>query len=138
MKHVAVAIIAAILLSGAVNAISQQDMQANDGVPTRSDSAVQYGDGSVTGRAAWPQAVRPRAVLAVAASDAEAAGLSEGHPAVLEGPGGSAAVDVLVRPGQRAGQAWVSRGFADVRDAFGWSWDGHRPGEPVRMEVRKA
>jgi hypothetical protein len=100
--------------------------------------AVQYGDGSVTGRAAWPQAVRPRAVLAVAASDAEAAGLSEGHPAVLEGPGGSAAVDVLVRPGQRAGQAWVSRGFADVRDAFGWSWDGHRPGEPVRMEVRKA
>jgi hypothetical protein len=100
--------------------------------------AVQYDDGSVTGRAAWPQAVRPRAVLALAASDAEAAGLSDGHLAVLEGPGGSAEVDVQIRPDQRAGQAWVSRGFADVRDAFGWSWDGHRPGEPVRMEVRKA
>jgi hypothetical protein len=99
--------------------------------------AVQYGDGSITGRAAWPQAVRPRAVLAVASSDAEAAGLSEGHPAVLDGPGGSAEVDVLVRPGQRAGQAWVSRGFADVRDAFGWTWDEHRPGEPVRMEMRR-
>ncbi|MFO8015039.1 MAG: hypothetical protein R6X20_17260 [Phycisphaerae bacterium] len=99
--------------------------------------AVQYDDGSMTGRAAWPQAVRPRAVLAVAASDAEAAGLADGHTAVLDGPGGSAEVDVQIRPGRRAGQAWVSRGFADVRDAFGWSWDGHRPGEPVRMEVRK-
>ncbi|MEA3368225.1 MAG: hypothetical protein U9R68_08945, partial [Planctomycetota bacterium] len=100
--------------------------------------AVHFDDGSVTGRAAWPQAVRPRPVLALAASDAEAAGLSEGHTAVLEGPGGSAEVNVVVRPGQRAGQGWVSRGFAEVRDAFGWSWDGSRPGEPVCMEVRKA
>ena len=100
--------------------------------------AVHFDDGSVTGRAAWPQAVRPRAVLALAASDAEAAGLSEGHAAVLEGPGGSAEVSVVVRPGQRAGQGWVSRGFAEVRDAFGWSWDGPRPGEPVCMGVRKA
>ncbi len=115
--------------------------RAGDGkgiVVAPASDAVQYDDGSVTGRAAWPQAVRPRAVLAVAASDAEAAGLADGHTAVLDGPGGSAEVDVHVRPGQRAGQAWVSRGFADVRDAFGWSWDGHRPGEPVCMEVRKA
>jgi len=100
--------------------------------------AVQYADGSITGRAAWPRAVRPRAVLALAASDAEAAGLSEGRTAVLNGPGGSAEVEVHVRPEQRAGQAWVCRGFADVRDAFGWTWDAHRPGEPVRMDIRKS
>jgi len=114
--------------------------RAGDGkgiVVAPASDAVQYDDGSVTGLAAWPQAVRPRAVLAVSPSDAEAAGLSEGHRAVLEGPGASAEVDVLIRPGQRAGQAWVSRGFADVRDAFGWSWDGVRPGEPMRMEMRK-
>jgi len=99
---------------------------------------VHYDDGSVTGRAAWPQSVRPRPVLALAPSDAEAAGLADGKAAVLEGPGGSAEVNVVVRPGQRAGQGWVSRGFAEVRDAFGWSWDGPRPGEPVCMEVRKA
>jgi len=99
---------------------------------------VHFDDGSVTGRAAWPQAVRPRPVLALAPSDAEAAGLADGKAAVLEGPGGSAEVGVVVRPGQRAGQGWVSRGFPAVRDAFGWSWDGPRPGEPACMEIRKA
>jgi len=100
--------------------------------------AVQYDDGSVTGRARWPQAVRPRPVLGLAPADAEAVGVSEGHTAVLSGPGGSAEVDVSIRPGQRAGQAWVSRGFAAVRDAFGWSWDGRRPGGPVCMEVHQS
>ncbi|MGC9307240.1 MAG: PQQ-binding-like beta-propeller repeat protein [Thermoplasmatota archaeon] len=45
MKHVAVVIVAIFLLSGAATALSQQEMRANGGVPTRSDSAVQYGDG---------------------------------------------------------------------------------------------
>jgi len=99
---------------------------------------VHYGDGSLTGRAAWPRAVRPRPVLALAESDAEAAGLADGRGAVIEGPGGSAEVAVVIRPDQRAGQAYVTGAFAAVRDAFGWSWNGPRPGEPVRMEVRKA
>jgi len=100
--------------------------------------AVHFDDGSVTGRAAWPRTVRPRPVLALAPSDAEAAGLSDGRTARLTGPGGSAEAEVVVRPHQRAGQAWVSRGFAEVRDAFGWSWAGPCPGEPVCMEIEKA
>jgi len=99
---------------------------------------VHFGDGSLTGRAAWPRAVRPRPVLALAESDAEAAGLVDGHVAALDGPGGSAEVDVVIRPDQRAGQAYVTGAFAAVRDAFGWSWDGARPGDPVRMQVHKA
>jgi len=98
---------------------------------------VHFGDGSLTGRAAWPRAVRPRPVLALAESDAEAAGLTDGHTAVVDGPGGSAEVEVVIRPDQRAGQATVTGAFAAVRDAFGWSWDGVRPGEAVRMQVHK-
>lgn len=115
--------------------------RAGDGkglVVALASDPVHFGDGSLTSRAAWPRAVRPRPVLALAESDAEAAGLTDGHVAVVEGPGGSAEVEVAIRPDQRAGQGWVTGAFAGVRDAFGWSWDGARPGDPVRMEVRKA
>ncbi len=100
--------------------------------------AVHFGDGSLTRQSAWPPSVRPRPVLALAASDAEAAGLPGGGRARLRGPGGVAEVDVVVRQDQRPGQGWVAPALAEVRDAFGWAWDGPAPGTPVCMELEKA
>ena len=97
-----------------------------------------FADGSLTRSAAWPQIVRPRPVLAMAEIDAQAAGLVDRGRAVVEGPGGSVEVEVAAGSTQRPGQARISAAFAEVRDMFGWTWDGRRPGEPVRARVRKA
>ena len=97
-----------------------------------------FADGSLTRSAAWPQVVRPRPVLAMAESDARAAGLVDKGRAVVEGPGGAVEVEVAVGSTQRPGQARVSAAFAEVRDMFGWTWGGRRPGAPVRTRVRKA
>jgi anaerobic selenocysteine-containing dehydrogenase len=97
-----------------------------------------FGDGSLTRSAAWPQVVRPRPVLSIAESDALAAGLADKGCAVVEGPGGSVEVEVAAGGAQRPGQARISAAFAEVRDMFGWTWDGNLPGEPVRARVRKA
>ncbi len=99
---------------------------------------IHFDDGSLTHLASWPQSVRGRPVLVMAESDAEAAGLADAQTAVIEGPGGSAEVKVVVSETHRAGQARVSAAFAQVRDVFGWAWDGVRPGEPVCVTVRKA
>jgi hypothetical protein len=97
-----------------------------------------FADGNLTRSAAWPQIVRPRPVLAMAEIDAQAAGLVDRGRAVVEGPGGSVEVEVAAGGAQRPGQARISAAFAEVRDMFGWTWDGRRPGEPVRARVRKA
>ena len=99
---------------------------------------IHFDDGSLTGRASWPQAVKGTPVLVMAQSDAEAAGLAEAQAAVIEGPAGSAAVQVAVSESHRAGQARVSAAFAEVRDVFGWTWNGSKPGTPVYVTVRKA
>ena len=96
-----------------------------------------FADGNLTRSAAWPQIVRPRPVLAMAEIDAQAAGLVDRGRAVVEGPGGSVEVEVAAGSTQRPGQARISAAFAEVRDMFGWTWDGRRPGEPVRARVRK-
>ena len=96
-----------------------------------------FADGSLTRSAAWPQVVRPRPVLAMAESDARAAGLVDKGRAVVEGPGGAVEVDVAAGGVQRPGQARVSAAFAEVRDMCGWTWTGSRPGAPVRARVRK-
>jgi len=97
-----------------------------------------FADGSLTRLAAWPQVVRPRPVLAMAESDARAAGLVDRARAVIEGPGGSVEVDVAAGEAQRPGQARLSAAFAEVRDMFGWTFEGRQPGGPVRARVRKA
>lgn len=99
---------------------------------------IHFDDGSLTGRASWPQSVRARPVLLMAQSDAEAAGVGDAQTAIIEGPGGSATADVVVSEAHRAGQARVSAAFAEVRDVFGWTWDGAKPGTPVCVTVRKA
>ena len=76
--------------------------------------------------------------MLMAQSDAEAAGLGDAQTAVIEGPGGTATVEVAVSRERRAGQARASAAFAEVRNVFGWTWDGARPGEPVCVTVRKA
>ena len=97
-----------------------------------------FADGSLTRSASWPHVVRPRPVLAMAESDARAAGLVDKGRAVVEGPGGAVEVEVAVGGTQRPGQARVSAAFAEVRDMFGWTWAGRRPGSPIRARVRKA
>ena len=99
---------------------------------------VDFDDGSLTRLASWPQSVRDRPVLVMAQSDAEALGLADAEGAVIEGPGGSAEVEVVTSATHRAGQGRVSAAFAEVRDVFGWTWDGVRPGDPVCVTVRKA
>ena len=99
--------------------------------------AFHFADGSLTRQAAWPQVVRGRPLLVMAEADARAAGLADGGRAMVEGPGGSVEVGVAAIAAQRAGQARVSAGFAEVRDVFGWTWEGTRPGDPVRVRVRK-
>ncbi len=100
--------------------------------------SIHFDDGSLTGRASWPQSVRGRPLLLMAQPDAEAAGLGDAQTAVIEGPGGTATVEVVVSQERRAGQARASAAFAEVRNVFGWTWDGARPGEPVCVTVRKA
>jgi hypothetical protein len=97
-----------------------------------------FADGSLTRLGGWPRVVRPRPVLAMAEIDAQAADLVDRGRAVVEGPGGSVEVEVAAGSAQRPGQARISAAFAEVRDMFGWMWDGRRPGEPVRARVRKA
>ncbi|MBE3070579.1 MAG: hypothetical protein IMZ66_10140, partial [Planctomycetes bacterium] len=91
-----------------------------------------FGDGSLTRLAAWPQTVRPRPVLVLAPADAETAGVVDGQRAVIEGPGGSAEVEVATSPAQREGYGRASAAFGEVRDVFGWSHEGTWPGEPAR------
>jgi hypothetical protein len=74
----------------------------------------------------------------MAESDARAANLADTGLAVIDGPAGSVEVEAVVSTAERPGQARVSAAFAEVRDVFGWTWDGPRPGEPVRVRVRKA
>jgi len=97
-----------------------------------------FADGSLTQLASWPPVVRPRPLLVMAESDARAANLADTGLAVIDGPAGSVEVEAVVSTAERPGQARVSAAFAEVRDVFGWTWDGPRPGEPVRVRVRKA
>jgi len=99
---------------------------------------IHFDDGSLTHLASWPQSVRARPVLLMARSDAEAAGVGDAQAAVIDGPGGSVTVEVVVSEAHRAGQARASAAFAEVRNVFGWAWNGAKPGTPVRVTVRKA
>ncbi|MBM4018101.1 MAG: hypothetical protein FJ288_07185 [Planctomycetes bacterium] len=96
-----------------------------------------FADGSLTRRASWPQAVRPRPVLAMRDADAAAAGLAEKSRAVVEGPGGSVEVEVVTSAAQRGGQARASAAFREVRNIFAWNAGGPPPGGPVRVRIRK-
>jgi len=97
-----------------------------------------FADGSLTRLASWPPVVRPRPLLVMAESDARAANLADTGLAVIDGPAGSVEVEAVVSTAERPGQARVSAAFAEVRDVFGWTWDDLRPGDPVRVRVRKA
>ena len=101
-------------------------------------SPIDFADGSLTRTASWPQVVQRQPILVMAEGDARAAGLSDKACAILEGPGGSVEVEVVTSAAQRPGQARVGAAFAEVRNMFGWTWDGTRPGDPVRVRVRKA
>jgi len=97
-----------------------------------------FADGSLTRLASWPPVVRPRPALVMAESDARAANLADTDLAVVDGPAGSVVVETVTSAAARPGQARASAAFAEVRDMFGWTWNGPMPGEPVRVRVRKA
>jgi hypothetical protein len=97
-----------------------------------------FADGGLTRQASWPQAVRPRPVVFLAARDAQEAGLADASAALIQGPGGAAQCDVAVCQMQRPGQARVSAAFAEVRDAFGWALEGSPVGDPALVTIRKA
>jgi anaerobic selenocysteine-containing dehydrogenase len=96
-----------------------------------------FGDGSITRLAAWPQTVRPVPVLVMARADAVAAGLADQQRAVIEGPSGSAQVQIVTGETLRPGQGRASAAFSEVREVFDWSWEGRPPGEPVSVRFRK-
>lgn len=97
-----------------------------------------FADGSLTGLASWPQAVRPRPAVLMAESAAQPLGLSCGSRAVVEGPAGSVEADVITSPAQRPDRVRLSAAFREVRSMCGWKWNGPAPEEPVAVRIRKA
>jgi hypothetical protein len=96
-----------------------------------------FADGSLTRQASWPRSVRPRPVLAMAASDAGAAGLVNGEVVRVDGPAGSARVEVQTSEAQRPGQARASAAFAELRSIFGWAPGVRVVGDPATVRLRK-
>jgi hypothetical protein len=96
---------------------------------------IDFADGSLTRRASWPPSVRPRPVVYLGSSEAEAAGLVDAEFARVECPAGSLEVEVRVHESQRGGQARISAAFPEVRSAMGWSLEGTPVGDPAWVRI---